>query len=108
MARSSSHKKPAARKTTRKPSAFRSHLRESDGQYLLKLVVVVILGTFWFKFGHAFHLGNFVMTGVPLGMLVGMLLVDRFEVYQEDRKIWYAILVIVAIISYFLPMGVVI
>lgn len=96
------------KKSPKRVGTFRSRLRESDGQYLLKLVVVVILGTFWFKFGHVFYLGNIAITGVPLGMLAGMLLVDKFEVHQDDRKIWYAILVVVAIISYFLPMGIVI
>lgn len=88
-------------------ATFRTRLKESDGQYLLKLVVVIILGTFWFKFGHIFYFGNFAVTGVPLGMFAGLLLVDKFEVHQDDRKIWYAILLLVAIISYFLPMGVV-
>jgi positive regulator of sigma E activity len=94
-------------KQAKSRATFRTRLKESDGQYLLKLVVVIIIGTFWFKFGHIFYLGNFAVTGVPLGMLTGLLLVDKFEVHQDDRKIWYAILLIVAIISYFLPMGVV-
>jgi positive regulator of sigma E activity len=104
----STRKKTANATRTKRPANFRSRLKESDGQYLLKLVVVIILGTFWFKFGHVFYLGSFAVTGVPLGMLLGMVLVDKFEVHQDDRKIWYAILVIVAIVSYFLPMGVVI
>lgn len=83
-------------------------MRESDGQYLLKLVVVIILATFWVKFSHVFYLGVIPITGVPLGMLAGMLLVDRFEVHQDDRKIWYALLVLVGLISCFLPMGIII
>jgi len=95
------------KKTTTRKATFRTRLKESDGQYLLKLIVVIILGTFWFKFGHVFYLGDFAVTGVPLGMLIGLLLVDKLEVHQDDRKIWYAILILVGIISYFLPMGVV-
>jgi len=96
------------KKATPKKGTFRTRLKESDGQYLLKLVVVIIIGTFWFKFGHVFYLGNFAVTGIPLGMLAGLLLVDKFEVHQDDRKIWYAILILVGIISYFLPMGIVV
>lgn len=103
MARTTPHKKKSAKK-----SNFRSRLRESDGQYLLKLVVVIIIATFWIRFGHVFYLGNIPVTGVPLGMLAGLLLVDRFEVHQDDRKIWYAILVVIGLISYFLPMGIII
>jgi positive regulator of sigma E activity len=103
MARTTVKKKQHVKKAT-----FRSRLRESDGQYLLKLVVVIILGTLWIKFGHVFYLGTIPMTGVPLGMLAGLLLVDKFEVHQDDRKIWYAILVLVGLVSYFLPMGIII
>lgn len=46
--------------------------------------------------------------GIPLGMLIGLVLVNRFEKYQSDRKIWYAILVVVTIICYFVPAGIVI
>ncbi|MEO5949808.1 MAG: hypothetical protein ABIP74_05370 [Candidatus Saccharimonas sp.] len=95
------------KKQPTKKATFRTRLKESDGQYLLKLVVVIIIGTFWFKFGHVFYLGSFAVTGVPLGMLAGLILVDKFEVHQDDRKIWYAILILVGIISYFLPMGIV-
>ena len=87
---------------------FRTRLRESDGQYLLKLVVVIIVGTFWVRFGHPFPLGSFVLTGVPLGMLAGLLLVDKLEVHQDDRKIWYAILILVGVISLYFPTGIVI
>ena len=96
-----SKKKPTVRHT------FRSRVRESDGQYLLKLVVVVLVGAVWFKFGHVFYVGSFAFTGIPLGMLLGILLVDKLEVHQDDRKIWYAILILVAIVSYFFPAGIV-
>lgn len=97
-------------KSKKKPivkHSFRSRVRESDGQYLLKLVLVVLVGAVWFKFGHVFYLGSFAFTGIPLGMLLGILLVDKLEVHQDDRKIWYAILILVAIASYFIPAGIV-
>ena len=81
---------------------------ETDGTYFLKLVIFILLGTLWLKFSQPITWGAVPLNGVPLGLLVGLLLVGKFEKYQADRKIWYAILVVVAIICYFVPAGVVI
>lgn len=81
---------------------------ETDGQYLLKLVLVVLLGTIWLKFGTPIQVGPFVTGGVPIGMLFGLFIISRFEKMQYDRKIWYAILLIVTIVSFFIPAGIVI
>jgi len=97
------------KKTATKAIAIsrRERVFESDGTYLLKLVAFVLLGTFWLKFNTVVSWMGFPLTGVPIGLLIGLLLVNRFEKYQEDRKIWYAILIVVAIISYFVPAGIV-
>ncbi len=81
---------------------------ETDGQYLLKLVLVILLGTVWLKFNTPLQLGPFVSGGVPVGMLFGLFVISRFEKMQYDRKIWYAILLIVTILSFFAPVGIVI
>ena len=86
----------------------RERIFESDGTYFLKLVVFVLLGTFWIKFGQPVTWLGLPLNGIPVGLLVGLILVSRFEKYQADRKIWYAILVVVGIISYFVPAGIVI
>jgi hypothetical protein len=46
------------------------------------------------------------LSAIPAGFLVGLILVNRFEKIQLDRKIWYAILIVVTIICYFVPAGV--
>lgn len=81
---------------------------ESDSKYFLKLVLYVLLGTLWIKFKSVLLLGGVPITGVPVGLIFGLLLVSKAEKLQSDRKIWYAILVIVTIVSYFLPAGIVI
>lgn len=81
---------------------------ESDGTYFLKLVVFILLATFWVKFSQPMIWLGVSIAAVPVGMLVGLLLVSQFEKHQSDRKIWYAILVVVCIISYFKPAGIVI
>ena len=83
-------------------------ITESDSTYLLKLVVFVLLGTFWLKFATPVTWQGIPFSGIPVGLLVGLLLVRRFEPLQIDRKIWYAILIVVTIICYFVPAGIVI
>lgn len=78
---------------------------ESDGTYLLKLVTFTLLGTLWLSFKGPISWLGMPIAGIPIGMLIGLLLVNRFEKHQEDRKIWYAILIIVTIISYFARAG---
>lgn len=82
---------------------------ETDSWYFLKLVVVLLLGTLWLKFAAPLSIGGVVpLNGIPIGLLVGVVLVSKFEPLQINRRIWYAILVVVTIITYFLPAGVVI
>ena len=81
---------------------------ESDSTYFLKLVVCILMGTLWLKFASPIAVAGIHFGGIPVGMLFGLLLVSRFEKFQYDRKIWYAILILVTIVSYFLPMGVLI
>jgi len=83
-------------------------LYESDGTYFLKLVLCIILGTLWIKFRTPITLGDLPFSGLPIGMLFGLFVVSRFEKLQYDRKIWYAILILVTIVSYFLPAGILI
>lgn len=80
---------------------------EPDGVYFLKLVLYVVLASMWVKFSDPLLLGGFVVTGLPLGFLVGLLFASR-DHFQVDRKIEYAILVVVAIMTYFVPSGIVI
>lgn len=51
---------------------------------------------------------GFQFTAIPLGIILGFLIVRAFEHHQEDRKIWYAVLLVVGVISYFVPAGIVI
>lgn len=81
---------------------------ESDGVYILKLVAVIVLGSFWIKFHNAGTPGGPFLLGVPIGLIVGLFLVHTFEKSPYDRRIWYAIIIVVTIISCFLPAGIMI
>lgn len=87
---------------------YHEKLFESDSTYFLKLVIYALLGTLWLKFATPVTVFGVPFGGVPAGMLVGLVLVRYFEKYQSNRKIWYAILLVVTIISHFVPAGIVI
>ena len=78
---------------------------ESDSTYFLKLIIVFLLGTLWIKLNNPINIGPFYVTGVPVCTILGIFLVSQFEQFQSDRKIWYAVLVVVTILSYLLPAG---
>ena len=79
---------------------------EPDGVYLLKLVTVTIAGTLWLKFKVPLDIGSLTLSAFPLGLIGGALAVYLWEKRPGNRHIWYAILLIVAIVSYFLPAGI--
>lgn len=83
-------------------------LFESDGEYLLKLILCVLLGSFWIKFNQPFVVAGLSVNAIPVGLFGGLLLVSQIEKLQSDRKIWYATLLIVGIISYYVPAGIII
>jgi uncharacterized membrane protein len=80
--------------------------QETDSAYFLKLILYVLLGTFWLRFASPITIGYLTLNGFPLGLLLGLLFASH-DHFQIDRKIEYAILVIVTIITFFLPAGIV-
>ncbi len=81
---------------------------ESDGEYLLKLILYVLLGSFWLKFSQPFAWLGLHFNALPVGLVLGLIIISRFEKFQSNRKIWYAVIIVVGIISYFVPAGIVI
>ena len=80
---------------------------EEDSSFILKIVIYILLSSFWIKFQVPIELGLMTISGLPVGLLVGLILAsqDRFQI---DRKIEYVVLFIMTIITYFLPAGIVI
>lgn len=81
--------------------------QETDSTYFLKIVLYIILGSFWLKFGQPVHIGSFALTGLPIGLVIGLLFASH-DHFQIDRKIEYALLIVVTVVSFFLPAGIVI
>jgi predicted membrane chloride channel (bestrophin family) len=110
MKKQTPNPKPPKRSNAKTYSKKRFHERvfESDSAYFLKLVVMVLLGTFWIKFATPVTWLGISIPALPLGILIGFLVVRAFEHHQEDRKIWYAVLLVIGVISYFVPAGIVV
>lgn len=73
---------------------------ETDGAYLLKLVLYLIIGAQWL----------FIKTGaggqvpLPVGVLVGVLFASH-EHFQIDRKVEYAVLLVAMLVGFFAQIG---
>lgn len=85
----------------------KKQIEEKDSTYFLKLVLYIILGTLWLKFSSPLILGGLVIQGFPLGLIVGLFFASH-DHFQVDRKIEYAILIVMTIVSYFAPAGILI
>lgn len=86
--------------------SLREVLFESDSTYLLKLVVYILVATLWLRLGTPLALGAFVVQALPVGTLGSLLCIRMLERHQLDRKIMYAAVLTVGIITSFLPAGI--
>ncbi|MCL2869982.1 hypothetical protein FWF48_04250 [Candidatus Saccharibacteria bacterium] len=107
MAKSNARARTYARNRTNLSRRGFEKFTEPDGIFLLKLVGVVILGSFWLKFGSPLKIGTGYLFGIPAGLLIGLVLIRLVEKRSENRKIWFAVILIVAILTYFIPAGIV-
>ena len=80
----------------------RERLYENDSTFFVKLVVCVVLAALWLR------LGVVAIQALPVGLIVGLLLVVSVEKYQFNRKIWYVTLILMAIVTSFTPVGIMI
>lgn len=101
-----------ARNRSKSTELFNRHGRErvyeKDSAFFLKLAVFVVLSTLWLRLSHPLEIGAISISGIPLGLLIALLLVVRIEKYQFNRKIWYVTLIMMAILTSFTPVGVLI
>lgn len=103
-------KKPPVKTSVKKPVERIKKLvehDEPDSTYFLKLVLYMILGSLWIKLVHPIHIGPLIFNGLPIGLLIGILFVSH-EHFQINRKIGYAIMLVMTVVSFFLPAGIII
>lgn len=96
------------KKQTKKtvPKRKKAAVEERDSVYFLKLVLYLVLGTIWLKFSTPIIVGGIPVSGVPVGLLIGLLIASH-DKFQIDRKIEYAVIMVMTVISYFLPAGII-
>lgn len=78
---------------------------EPDGVYVLKLALLLVISSFWIKVSTNAATG---FQGIPVGVLLAFLLARQFEKNPLNRRIWYLLIIVVGLVSYFLPAGLVI
>lgn len=75
--------------------------QELDTVYLLKLVMYLVLASQWLRIISVS--GNEIP--IPIGFMLGLYFASH-EHFQIDRKIEYAILIVVMFIAFWLPVGI--
>ena len=70
--------------------------------YLLKYVVLFAIGLCWLRIGIVVG----PLTSLPIGLIIGLVVVS-LERFRTSRKIELAILLVAGLLSYFLPVGLV-
>mgnify|MGYP000849355970 FL=1 len=70
--------------------------------YLLKYVVLFAIGLCWLRIGIVVG----PLTSLPVGLITGLVVVS-LERFRTSRKIELAILLVAGLLSYFLPVGLV-
>lgn len=81
----------------------RTSATELDSVYVLKLVMYLIVGTFWIRIGTA-H--NPTQLPIPVGLVVGVALAMH-EHFRIDRKIEYAVLLVAMLVGFWTQAGLV-
>jgi hypothetical protein len=95
--------KQSRSKATKTTARSGERVFETDSTYFLKLVISVLLGAIWIKFKDPVIGHGLQVFGIPLGLLVGVILINRFEKHQSDRKIFYAVATLSALVCLFMP-----
>jgi hypothetical protein len=85
----------------RKSVSTKNQKTETDGSYLLKLVMYIVLGSLWVKITK----GDGGQTPIPVGFVVGVIFAMH-DHFQIDRKIEYAVLLLAMFLGFWLPIGI--
>ena len=73
--------------------------KEIDSVYFLKLVMYLIIGSFWVRVDRS---GTVIP--IPVGLIIGLIFASH-EHFQMDRKIEYAVLLMAMFVGLWLPLG---
>ena len=76
---------------------------EADSTFFLKLVMFLILGSQWLRIE---QLPDWSVP-IPIGLLIGLVFASH-DHFAIDRKIEFALLLVAAFVSFWLPMGIIV
>jgi len=76
---------------------------EAMSTRVLKVILYIVLGTIWLKFRPAIN----GMIDLPLGLALGAIFASQ-DHFAIDRRIEYGVLIVATIVSYWLPVGIVV
>lgn len=85
----------------------RERYYEKDGVFFAKLALFLVVSAFWLRLAHPLEVAGLQIQAVPLGLVIGLLLVAGIEKYQFNRKIWYVMMIMMTIFTSFTPVGIV-
>ncbi|MBL8159454.1 hypothetical protein JNJ66_03280 [Candidatus Saccharibacteria bacterium] len=94
------------RNRSRNTSSVTAAVNQSDGAFLLKLVLYVILGSLWLRLAAPVEIGFVEIHSLPIGLAAGLLFAAH-DHFQIDRKIEYVVLIVIGIVTFYLPAGIV-
>lgn len=81
---------------------------EKESAFFLKLVIFIVLSALWLRLESPVEIGTFSIAAFPVGLIVVLLLILKIEKYQFNRKIWYTATILMAIVSSFTPVGIIV
>lgn len=93
-------KKKSKKKVTRKKQPI-----EPDSVFFMKLIFYFILGAIWLRLVNVG--ANDINFSFPIGLGIGFLFAHH-EHFMIDRKIEYVVLLVSMVLSFYLPVGVII
>lgn len=73
-----------------------------DSIFVLKLVILLIVGSQWIRFTDS---QGATVLPIPLGLIVGMYFVTR-DHFQIDRRIEYAVLLVAMLVGFWTQAGI--
>lgn len=77
-------------------------VKQNDGPYVLKLVLYLIVGSQWVWFVSGDKTSQIP---IPVGFVIGLMFASH-EHFQIDRKIEYAVLLVAALVSFWVQIGI--
>lgn len=80
---------------------------DTDASFFMKLVLFALLGMVWLRLSTPLELPGMSFSALPVGFVAAAIAVPYVEKFHFNRKIWYAVLLMTAFVSFTQPVGLV-